>query len=243
MFIETDVATQIGTLALVHEIVNAVARAGDRSRRHRRWARHRGSVCARRRWRPARHRLSQLPRGHHLAGAPRRTGRGGPADRHHHCAERASGTRNSDALRAPSRARSTRRSPIIHSPRRALIPLRAKAEAKGSGDFSLLWAGQSRAANRNLGAAELTKALAEEALAELRKLCCELISRYLSLPGLTGNPVTLGPSRILTIGGLRRMRAFAGITISTAYATASEDAGRAVAAVVACGRAHKPPPR
>jgi nitronate monooxygenase len=52
----------------------------------------------------------------------------------------------------------------------ALTPLRAKAEAKGSGDFSLLWAGQSRAVNRNLGAAELTKALAEDGLAELRKL-------------------------------------------------------------------------
>ena len=48
--------------------------------------------------------------------------------------------------------------------------LRAKAEAKGSGDFSLLWSGQSRAENRGLGAGALTKALAEDALAELRKL-------------------------------------------------------------------------
>ncbi|HET7852051.1 MAG TPA: 2-nitropropane dioxygenase, partial [Methyloceanibacter sp.] len=51
-----------------------------------------------------------------------------------------------------------------------LIPLRAKAESKGSGDFSLLWAGQSRAPNRGLDAGALTKALAEEALTELRRL-------------------------------------------------------------------------
>jgi nitronate monooxygenase len=52
----------------------------------------------------------------------------------------------------------------------ALLPLRAKAEAEGSGDFSLLWAGQSRASNRNLGAGSLTKALADEAIADLRRL-------------------------------------------------------------------------
>jgi len=34
----------------------------------------------------------------------------------------------------------------------------------------LLWAGQSRAPSRNLGAGVLTKALADEGLAELRRL-------------------------------------------------------------------------
>jgi nitronate monooxygenase len=52
----------------------------------------------------------------------------------------------------------------------ALAPLRAKAEAKGSSDFSLLWAGQSRAPSRDMGAGELTKALVQEGLSHLRRL-------------------------------------------------------------------------
>ena len=46
-----------------------------------------------------------------------------------------------------------------------LAPLRAKAEAAGSGDFSPLWSGQAAALGRELPAAELTRALAAEALA------------------------------------------------------------------------------
>ena len=38
----------------------------------------------------------------------------------------------------------------------ALAPLRAKAEAQGSGDFSPMWAGQSAALGRALPAGELT---------------------------------------------------------------------------------------
>ena len=52
----------------------------------------------------------------------------------------------------------------------ALQPLRSKAEAAGSGDFSPLWSGQAAALGRPLGAGELTRRLAEEALAHLRKL-------------------------------------------------------------------------
>ena len=52
----------------------------------------------------------------------------------------------------------------------AVQPLRAKAEAQGSGDFSPLWAGQAAALGRDLGAGELTAKLAAEALAHLRKL-------------------------------------------------------------------------
>ena len=43
----------------------------------------------------------------------------------------------------------------------ALAPLRAKAEAKGSGDFSPLWSGQNATGCREIPAGELTKALAE----------------------------------------------------------------------------------
>jgi nitronate monooxygenase len=46
----------------------------------------------------------------------------------------------------------------------ALAPLRAKAEAQGSGDFSPMWAGQAAALGRALPVGELTRKLAAEAL-------------------------------------------------------------------------------
>jgi nitronate monooxygenase len=50
----------------------------------------------------------------------------------------------------------------------ALAPLRAKAEAQGSGDFSPLWAGQAAALGRAIPAGELTRKLADEAQRHLR---------------------------------------------------------------------------
>jgi len=41
----------------------------------------------------------------------------------------------------------------------AILPLRAKAEASGSGDFSPLWSGQNRDGCKNAPAADLTRAL------------------------------------------------------------------------------------
>ncbi len=41
----------------------------------------------------------------------------------------------------------------------AILPLRAKAEASGSGDFSPLWSGQNASGCRNVSAAELTREL------------------------------------------------------------------------------------
>ena len=52
----------------------------------------------------------------------------------------------------------------------ALVPLRAKAEAAGSGDFSPLWAGQAAGLGRAMPAHDLTRALAAEAQALLRKM-------------------------------------------------------------------------
>jgi nitronate monooxygenase len=49
----------------------------------------------------------------------------------------------------------------------ALAPLRAKAEAQGSGDFTSLWAGQAASLGRALPAGELTRRLAADALALL----------------------------------------------------------------------------
>jgi nitronate monooxygenase len=52
----------------------------------------------------------------------------------------------------------------------AVQPLRVKAEAQGSGDFSPLWSGQAAALGRELSAAELTQSLAAGALDRLQKL-------------------------------------------------------------------------
>lgn len=52
----------------------------------------------------------------------------------------------------------------------AVLPLRAKAEAQGSGDFSPLWSGQAVALGREMPAGELTRKLAAEALEHLRKV-------------------------------------------------------------------------
>ncbi|MBD2753424.1 NAD(P)H-dependent flavin oxidoreductase [Spirosoma validum] len=49
----------------------------------------------------------------------------------------------------------------------ALMPLRAKSEAQGSGDFMALWSGQAAHLGRELPAGELTRLLAEEVLAKL----------------------------------------------------------------------------
>jgi len=46
----------------------------------------------------------------------------------------------------------------------ALAPLRAKAEAQGSGDFSPMWAGQAAALGRAEAAADVTRRLAAQAL-------------------------------------------------------------------------------
>jgi nitronate monooxygenase len=52
----------------------------------------------------------------------------------------------------------------------ALAPLHAKAQAKGSGDFSSMWSGQAAALGRVMPAGELTRALAAEALALLKRM-------------------------------------------------------------------------
>ena len=52
----------------------------------------------------------------------------------------------------------------------ALIPLRAKTEPSGSGDFMNLWSGQAAALARELPAGELTRLLAKQALARLEPI-------------------------------------------------------------------------
>jgi len=52
----------------------------------------------------------------------------------------------------------------------ALAPLHAKAQAQGSGDFSPMWAGQGASLGRELPARELTTRLADEAQALMRRM-------------------------------------------------------------------------
>jgi nitronate monooxygenase len=52
----------------------------------------------------------------------------------------------------------------------ALAPLHAKAQAQGSGDFSAMWAGQAASLGRDLPARELTAKLADEAQALMRRM-------------------------------------------------------------------------
>ena len=52
----------------------------------------------------------------------------------------------------------------------ALAPLHAKAQAQGSGDFSSMWAGQAASLGREMPARELTIKLAEEAQALMRRM-------------------------------------------------------------------------
>jgi nitronate monooxygenase len=56
---------------------------------------------------------------------------------------------------------SARRHPEFPLATSAIAPLRAKAEAKGSGDFSPLWSGQNATGCREVPSAEVTRALAQ----------------------------------------------------------------------------------
>jgi nitronate monooxygenase len=53
--------------------------------------------------------------------------------------------------------------PVFPTAGNALAPLKAKAEASGVSDFSSLWSGQSASLGREIGASDLTRQLAEEA--------------------------------------------------------------------------------
>jgi nitronate monooxygenase len=57
----------------------------------------------------------------------------------------------------------------------AVAPLRARAEAAGSGDFTPLWSGQAASLGQERPAGELTKQLAEETLARLQYLLTQAL--------------------------------------------------------------------
>ncbi len=62
----------------------------------------------------------------------------------------------------------TRDAPAFPLAGHALAPLKAAAEARGSGDFGALWSGQAARLGRALPAGELTRTLAAETRARLR---------------------------------------------------------------------------
>ena len=62
------------------------------------------------------------------------------------------------------------RAPAYPTAGQALAPLKAKAEAAGSGDFSLLWSGQAASLGREIGAGDLTRELAADAEQRLKAL-------------------------------------------------------------------------
>ena len=66
-----------------------------------------------------------------------------------------------------SKGRSIRPTRLIHSPPPRWRRSAKAAEAKGSGDFSWFWSGQGAVPPTGLGAGELTRKLADEALALL----------------------------------------------------------------------------
>ena len=166
MFLETDIATQIGTLALVQQIVEAVQQPVIAA----------GGIG------DGRSIVAAIVLG--AAGVQIGTA-------YLCCPEATTSASHKTALGAPGRetvitnvlsgrpARSilTRfvreqgpinaAVPTYPNATPALAPLRAKAEAKGSGDFSLLWSGQGAPPPTGIGAGDLTRKLADEALALL----------------------------------------------------------------------------
>jgi len=62
------------------------------------------------------------------------------------------------------------RAPAYPTAGNALAPLKAKAEAAGATDFSLLWAGQAASLGREIGSGDLTRQLAADAEQRLKAL-------------------------------------------------------------------------
>jgi nitronate monooxygenase len=167
MFLETDVATQIGTLALVQQIVEAVkvpviAAGGIGDGRSITAACVLGAAgvqigtaylgCPEATI-SALHREALRKQGRETIITNVLSGR--PARSIVNRVIREQGPINTSSL------------PAYPLATPAIAPLRAKAEAKGSSDFSPLWSGQGAPPQEGIGAKELTEKFAEEALALL----------------------------------------------------------------------------
>ena len=151
IFLSDDLGTQLGTFALVPQIVRAVkipviAAGGiadaTASRRD----------GARRGRRAGRHGLHAVPRSHDERGASRgaqeRRGRATAITNLFTGRPRADREPPDAGARADQRGR-----PAFPLAAAALAPLRAKAESQGCGDFSPLWAGQNTSGCSEVSAA------------------------------------------------------------------------------------------
>jgi nitronate monooxygenase len=166
MFLETNVATQVGTLALVQQIVEAVsvpviAAGGIGDGRGIAAAFALGAagvqigtayLCTPEATTSALHRAALAEPGRATVIADVFSGRParGVANRF---------TREQGPIN-PAHAAYPLATP-------ALAPLRKAAEANGSGDFSWFWSGQGAPSPAGIGAGELTRKLADEALTRL----------------------------------------------------------------------------
>jgi nitronate monooxygenase len=166
MFLETDVATQVGTFALVRGIceftdVPVIAAGGIADGRAIAGALALGAAAVQigtaylkcpEAYTPPLHRAALADPGRETAITNVLTGR--PARGVMNRFMREQGPMNDAA-------------PAFPCARPAIAPLRAKAEAGGSGDFSPLWSGQAAKLPPPMGAGALTRMLAEDALSTL----------------------------------------------------------------------------
>ncbi len=161
MFLSDDLTTQVGTLALVPQIVSAVkvpviAAGGIADARGVRAALALGAagvqvgtaylLCPEATTRPVHRAALQSDSARHTALTNLFSG--GPARGIVNRIMRELGPMSPTAPAFPLAAS-------------ALAPLRAKAEGLGSGDFSPLWAGQNTSGCKEVPAAQLTRDLAE----------------------------------------------------------------------------------
>ncbi len=160
MFRTEDVTTQIGTLALVPQIVAAVrvpvwAAGGIASAAAVRAALALGAAAV------------QVGTAYLLApeattSSVHRAALAGPGARHTALTNLFTGRPARSIVNRVMRELGPLRGDVPAFPRAAgaMAPLRSRAEAQGRDDFSPLWAGQSAAACRSLPAADITLALA-----------------------------------------------------------------------------------
>jgi nitronate monooxygenase len=167
MFLETDVATQVGTFALVRGIcafadVPVIAAGGIADGRAIAAAFALGASAVQigtaslqcpEAYTPPLHRAALADPARETAITNVLTGR--PARGVMNRFMREQGPMNGAA-------------PSFPRARPAIAPLRAKAEAEGSGDFSPLWSGQAAKLPPPMGAGALTRMLAEDALSSKR---------------------------------------------------------------------------
>jgi nitronate monooxygenase len=160
MFLSDDLTTQVGTFALVRQIVRAVkvpviAAGGIADAEGVAAALALGAaavqigtaylLCPEARTTPIHREALASPRATHTAVTNVFTGRPARGIVNRLIAEL--GPINASAPAFPLAAA-------------AVLPLRLKAEARGSGDFSSLWAGQNASGCKSIPAAELTRELA-----------------------------------------------------------------------------------